>query len=93
MRKLVLLTVILAGPLDVGLTLLFWSEESNPVVLTLGPILFTVVKTLALGGLTYLWVTTEIQEHRIARVCLYGLCTVYSVVAVTNVWHLLQLSA
>ena len=48
---LALAVIALHGPLDVGLTLLAWHLEANPLVLELGPIAWIGVKAAALLAL------------------------------------------
>jgi len=86
--RLLWATLFLAGPVDVALTLPNWHHESNPVVLALGPWGMVTVKAVALGALVLLWQRTTISEHRLASGCLYGLCGLYAVVAVTNLYVL-----
>jgi hypothetical protein len=86
--RLLWATVILAGPVDVALTLPNWHHESNPVVLALGQWGMVATKAVALGALIVLWHRRDINQHRVARACLYVLCALYAAVAVTNLWFL-----
>jgi len=86
--RLLWATVFLAGPVDIGLTLTHWHHESNPVVLALGPWGMVTVKAVALGALVLLWHRTAVSEQRVARACLWFLCALYAVVAVTNLYVL-----
>jgi len=88
MNRLLWATVILAGPVDIALTLTHWHHEGNPVVLALGPWGMVAVKAVALGAMVLLWQRTSISEHSVARACLWCLCALYAVVAVTNVYVL-----
>jgi len=81
-------TVILAGPVDIALTLANWHHEGNPVVLALGPWGMVTVKAVALAAMALLWKRTAISEQRVARACLWVLCALYAVVAVTNLYVL-----
>jgi hypothetical protein len=85
MNRVLWATVILAGPVDILLTLSNWHHEGNPVVLALGPVGMVAVKVVALGALVLLWRETDVRESFTARVCLWALCYLYAAVAVTNV--------
>jgi hypothetical protein len=87
-NRLLWATVILAGPVDIALTLPNWHHESNPVVLALGPWGMVAVKAVALAAMVLLWKRTSISENRVARACLCFLFALYAVVAVTNLWVL-----
>lgn len=86
--RLLWATVVLAGPVDITLTLTHWHHESNPVVLALGPWGMVATKAVALGAMVVVWNHTSISEHRVARACLWFLCALYAAVAVTNLWVL-----
>jgi len=81
-------TVILAGPVDIALTLANWHHEGNPVVLALGPWGMVATKTVALAAMVLLWKRTGISQKRVARACLWFLCALYALVAVTKLYVL-----
>jgi len=77
-------SVFLAGPVDVGLTLLNWELEGNPIVLWLGPTGMVLVKTFALGGVLWSWYYFKLESHNVAQMCVGFLAMLYASVALTN---------
>lgn len=84
------LVVVLAGPIDAGMTLFFWELEGNPVVLWLGPAKFLLVKLLVIVGLLWVATQTNIRETRAYQWGLWYLSILYTGVIATNLWVLLH---
>lgn len=62
LTKLFLIAVLLHGPLDIAMTSLAWSLESNPIVLILGFHTWLVVKILTLSVATSVWFDSRLEN-------------------------------
>lgn len=82
--------IVLAGPVDVAMTLPNWHLEGNPVVLSLGPLGLVAVKSVAILGAILVWYRTDMNDHPVGKLCAWFLCSLYGLVVVTNSIVLLQ---
>ena len=85
------LAALVHGPLDVGVTLLAWHFESNPVVLLLGVEGFLLAKVAGLVGLGLLWWRVEpsgllpARIERGAELVMYALAGLLIAIGVAHV--------
>lgn len=82
---------LLAGPIDLLLSVPNWHLESNPVALWLGPWLLTIVKVVVISSGIYLWLRSDVSNHPVGQACAVSLCALYTFVCLSNAVVLLTL--